>query len=338
MNEYRGKHAPSQPWAIASRAYMPARKGRHRKKARFHRARVIVLCLLVLLILSYPFLESRIVISDFLGQFVDRHSVQSSDLPENANHLKVVFVSDIHWGFWFTDTDLKMLIKKINTLNPQIVIFGGDYATDQASTIDFFKKLAGMNIRTQYGVFGVLGDMDRGSTPFEQSAAQLNELKIAMTAAGVTPLVNQVERIQIGDKSANSYVYLVGIDDYINGNPDYSMIATNTDRDRLIHSYDYVICVAHNPSVINDAQRKGDADGSLGWIDLGLFGHTHGGQMTFFSDMLGIADDVPGTRAKSGWLKENRADLLISRGVGTSVVPFRLFCFPQIHYIEITCK
>ena len=59
--------------------------------------------------------------------------------------------------------------------------------------------------------------------------------------------------------------------------------------------------------------------------------------MLFFSSMLGIAEEVP-DRYRSGWMKENRVDLLISRGVGTSVLPLRLFCFPQIHCIEVTYK
>ena len=96
-----------------------------------------------------------------------------------------------------------------------------------------------------------------------------------------------------------------------------------------------MILMAHNPSLIPDAQLATDASGNLGWFDLGLFGHTHGGQMMFFSSLLGIADDVP-DRYRSGWLKENRVDLLISHGIGTSVFPGRLFCFPQIHYMEIS--
>lgn len=329
MNEYRGKHAPSQPWPIASSAYMSAHRGRHQKKRRLHRVRVFLVCLLVLLVLAYPFLESRIVFADFFGQFVDRHQVQSPDLPVNAKHLKVVFVSDIHWGFWFSDGDLKTLIKKINSLNPSIVIFGGDYATDQSTAIAFFRKLKEMpTIGTQYGVYGVLGESDRGDTPYDK--AQIGDLKAAMESAGVKHLVNRVIPIQIGEKAANTYIYLAGVDDSINGSPDLKAVAGQ------LHAKDFVIFVAHNPSLINDVQRTGDADGSLGWIDLGLFGHTHGGQMTFFSDLLGIAEDVPEGRARSGWLWENRADLLISRGVGTSVVPFRLFCFPQIHLIDIT--
>ena len=57
--------------------------------------------------------------------------------------------------------------------------------------------------------------------------------------------------------------------------------------------------------------------------------------MMFFSSILDIADEVP-DRYRSGWLKENRVDLLISPGIGTSVFPGRLFCFPTIHCITLT--
>ena len=56
---------------------------------------------------------------------------------------------------------------------------------------------------------------------------------------------------------------------------------------------------------------------------------------SFDLSLLGFDDDVP-DRYSSGWLKENRVDLLVSRGVGTSVWPGRLFCFPQIHYSTVT--
>ena len=102
-----------------------------------------------------------------------------------------------------------------------------------------------------------------------------------------------------------------------------------------VSARDYVIFLSHNPTVIPDAQLASDSSGSLGWFDLGLFGHTHGGQMKIFGSMLDIAEDVP-DRYRSGWLKENRVDLLISRGVGTLIYPGRLFCFPQIHYITVT--
>lgn len=313
MNEYRGRHAPSQPWAVASTASV--RRGRHQRRNPRRRIRFILLAILLLALLAYPFIESKILT-------VDKKLVASKDLPSDANHLRIVYVSDIHWGFWYSDADLGGLLSRINSLRPDLVLFGGDYATDNASAIQFFQHLQSqLKIHTRYGIYGVLGENDVGETAFDRQ-----RLTEAMIAAEVTPLVNQTVPVYIG---SGSKILIAGLDDAIAGKPAIKSVASS------VSGSDYVILLCHNPSVIPEAQRATDSSGSLGWFDLGLFGHTHGGQMMFFSSLLDIAGDVP-DGYRSGWLRENRSELLVSRGVGTSVIPFRLGCYPQIHLIELT--
>ena len=212
-------------------------------------------------------------------------------------------------------------MSKINNLRPDLVLLGGDYGTDNASAVEFFLSLRKQGtLHSRYGVYGVIGEMDRG-----ESAADLTRLTESMSNAGVTPLVNKVAAVNV----AANKIYIAGVDDYIAGDPNLRAVAGS------VSVRDYVIFLSHNPSVISDAQLAADSSGTLGWFDLGLFGHTHGGQMRIFGSLLGIADDVP-DRYRGGWLKENRVDLLISRGVGTIIYPGRLFCFPQIHYITVT--
>ena len=134
MNEYRGKHAPSTPWAVASTATVPARRSRHMRKNRHRRIRIIVILLVLLVLLVYPFLEARFLTTD-------KVVLRSDDLPADANHLRIVFLSDIHWGFWYNDRDLNGLLTKINSLRPDLVLFGGDYATDHDSALLFFRRL-----------------------------------------------------------------------------------------------------------------------------------------------------------------------------------------------------
>ena len=177
-------------------------------------------------------------------------------------------------------------------------------------------------IHARYGIYGVLGESDRGETGYEQA-----QLLDAMNAADVVPLVNKTASINIG----TGRIYIAGADKPAKGSPDIRSLV------RSLSVSDFVIFLAHDPSLIPIAQQAPNASGSLGWMDLGLFGHTHGGQMSFFADLLDIAPDVP-DRYRSGWLKENRGTLLISRGIGTSVVPCRLFCYPQIHCIELTAN
>lgn len=308
MNTYRGKHVSSAPWKTSS-----SRRGRHQIRHRHHRRWIVLVLVLLVLLVGYPLLEARLTQTE-------RVKLKAEDLPYEANNLRIVYLSDIHYGFWFSDGDLNRLLARINGLRPDLVLFGGDYATDNQTAIRFFQKLQTLErIHARYGIFGVVGETDRGESDFD-----CNQLAEAMTNADVTPLVNRVVPVNIGA----SRIYIAGVDDVLTGKPDLKAVARSVSAD------DYVIFLSHNPSVVPDAQLAVDASGNLGWFDLGLFGHTHGGQMLFFSSLLGIGDDVP-DRYRSGWLKENRVDLLISRGVGTSVFPGRLFCFPQIHYLEV---
>jgi len=314
MNEYRGKHAPSTPWAVASTASVPLRRSRHLVKNKRRRVWIILILVVFLAVLVYPFIEARILTTD-------KVILRCDDLPVDANHLRIVYVSDIHWGFWFSDADLNSLVVKINSLRPDLVLFGGDYATDHESALLFFRRLQELTkVHARYGIFGVPGETDRGED--NQDRTLLSE---AMANAGVTPLINKVEKVQVG----SGLICIAGLDDVIAGKPDLKSVASQ------VSAGDYVVLLCHNPNILSEAQQTRNADGDLNWFDLGLFGHTHGGQMRFFSGLLGIADDIP-DRYLSGWLTENRVDLLVSRGVGTSVIPARLFCSPQIHLVEVT--
>ena len=118
MNEYRGKHAPSTPWAVASTASVPVRRARHLQKSRRRRFWVFFSVFLVLFLAVYPLIEARILLTD-------KVKLRSEALPADANHLRIVYCSDIHWGFWFSDSDMEGLISRINSLRPDLVLFGG---------------------------------------------------------------------------------------------------------------------------------------------------------------------------------------------------------------------
>lgn len=311
MNTYRGKHVSAAPRSTSSSSW---RRGRHQVRSRRRKRWLIVLLIVVVILAAYPLVEARLLQTD-------KMLLKCSDLPLEANNLRIVYLTDIHYGFWFSDGDLGRLVGRINQLRPDLVLFGGDYATDNHTVIKFFQTLQNLDtIHSRYGIFGVLGETDRGESDFDRT--QLTE---AMANAGVTPLVNETQKVHIASRE----IYIAGLDDVLTGKPDIKSLA------RSVSAGDYVIFLSHNPSIIPDAQQATDANGNLGWFDLGLFGHTHGGQMLFFSSFLDLAEEVP-ERYRSGWKKENRVDLLISRGVGTSVFPGRLFCFPQIHYMEVS--
>ena len=269
----------------------------------------LTLVLLLLLALSWPFVEPFLLQTEYA-------TLTAADLPTSIGQLRVVFASDIHKGGLFGDNRVASLVSNINACNADLVLLGGDYATDIESAIEFFKHLP--RIHSRYGVYAVLGNHDR-TIP----EAKLTTLRSAMQAAGVTPLINSVSKVRIG----LSDIYIAGIDDADNGRDDMKAVASQ------VRAEDYVIFLSHTPKVIPDAMKLKDMNGRDGWFDLGLFGHTHGGQIAVLGPLL-KDDGVPDAYTQ-GWFRQNRTDMLVSRGVGTSGLPVRLFCMPQIHLITI---
>ncbi len=309
---YRGKHDPSGPWPVSSSA-SSSHRSRHAYRNPRKRRFFIFLLILLAVVISYPFLSARRLT-------VDRKTLIVDDLPADIARARIVYVTDIHYGYFFSDSQVGGLVDQINSLKPDIVLFGGDYATDNESAIRFFQKLP--SIHSRYAVLGVIGESDRGGSDLD-----LLLLTDAMRSADVVPLVNSTFRVRMG----NSSVIVAGLDEPLLGSPDYKGVASQLSAD------DFVILLAHNPSVIQEVHSTPDRTGRLRWFDLALFGHTHGGQISIAPTLLGIAEDVP-ARYRGGWFKENRADILVSNGVGTSVFPVRLFCPAQIHCIDISLK
>lgn len=286
---------------------------RHRSGGRRHArlgclVRTFVLLLLVAMI-AYPFLEPMML-------QVEYTTLTSANLPRDIGTLKIVYLSDIHWGPYFNDGRVEDLVSRVNALNADLILLGGDYANDSAGAIAFFEKAP--KFRARIAVCGVVGNHDR-TLP----ESNLPKLQAAMFNASVTPLVNEVGQIRMGAGS----IYVAGIDDWNNGRPDIAKLAAQVKQN------DYVIFLSHSPEAIPTALKADTADGRRGWYDLGLFGHTHGGQIALFGEALNIAN-VP-ARYQGGWLQENRIDMLVSRGVGTSLMPIRLFRPPQIHVITV---
>jgi uncharacterized protein len=286
---------------------------RYRKPPR-RRIRVsrVVAVLAVLLMIAYPFFEAYHLT-------VEKTTLTISDLPANLRNLKIVYVTDIHESARFSQSRVEKLVNTINGLSADLVLLGGDYADTSEGAIAFFKALP--TIYARLGVFGVLGECDR--TPPETN---LTLLVKAMTAAGVQPVVNDAVAVRLGQTT----LYVAGADDLLAGQPDLQAVASKVSQD------DFVIFMGHNPDLLTDALKATGADGDNHWFDLALFGHTHGGQITLFGLPL-IASFTPvlGSRYLSGWLTENRADILVSNGVGTSYFPARLFAPSQIHLITL---
>lgn len=289
---------------------------KYRKPQRRHfQFKWLLLILLAVALLCYPFLEATLLT-------VERTELKVSNLPSNLRNLKIAFVSDIHKGLWFPQSRVEDLVRTINGLSADIVILGGDYAYDSDGAIEFFKSLPPISARI--GAYAVVGNNDR-TEPESNLSVLVGEIK----GRGIIPLVNNVSSIKLG----NTYLYIAGVDDYYNGYPDVAGVAAQVKAD------DFVIFVGHSPDLMPSVLNAAGSDGDNHWFDLALFGHTHGGQINLlgYTPIYNLRTDV-GARYLSGWVEENRASILVSNGVGTSKLPVRLMAVPQVHLITLKVK
>lgn len=286
---------------------------RHKKPRRVLRAVVLTLAgVLVILFVVLPLLEPH-------WFEVEETRLELSELSQDVKRLRVVYISDIHesGGLFFDEEDTRNLVSRVNALNPDLVLLGGDYAASSEGTVDFFSRLSAF--KTNYGVFAVLGEHDRSEQGYS-----LEELRRVTKNKSITLLVNETASVRIGTSSLT----ICGLDEPIHGQPDVAGVAGQVSRD------DLVILLAHNPSLLETAQSAVDRNGKRGWYDLALFGHTHGGQIFLLGGALGLFDDIPAGHRR-GWFVENRVPILVSQGIGTVKLPMRLFCRPQIHLITL---
>lgn len=286
-------------------------RGKHRRSGCL--GRLITLAVL-LFVLVYPFYQGRTL-------YTVRDTLEVSGLDPALNGLTIVYVSDIHRGPYFSKGRVDDLIYRINAEGADLVLLGGDYANDSDGAIEFFRDLPKIYARRL--VAGVVGNHDR-TVP----ESNLETLKSAMLNAGVLPLVNAAREVRVGD----SALYLCGVDDYNNGYPQIAKVAEG------MRESDFVIFLTHSPDNLPAAFATQNAEGSVNWFDLALCGHTHGGQVTFFGHPLfktytNVSDDY-----LSGWVRDGRASVLVSNGVGTIGLPVRLFAPAQMHVITLKKK
>ena len=235
----------------------------------------------------------------------------SASLPEAFDGLKVAFASDIHFGPLFHREEADRLIDRLLSFKSDLILLGGDYGNKLSNSTAFFEYIPAFSPMTP--VLAVLGNHDYG-----KPGESLEPLFDAMRKKNVIPLVNKAHFII----RENSQLAILGPDDIKCGNPDLKSLKI------AAQAADFSIFLPHSPDIIPLAQEAG--------LDyhLAVCGHTHGGQIVLFGRSLHSSSSYR-DRFRTGWVKENGRDILVSNGVGTSILPMRLGTRPQIHKITL---
>lgn len=224
--------------------------------------------------------------------------------------VRAVFASDFHAG---PTTDPRLLddaCHAIEAVRPELLLFGGDFVQFHGRHVGpLARRLA--CIEAPLGKFAVLGNHDL-LTEDELLVQRLEE-------AGIRVLVNESARLP----APYHGLVVCGVDDPVLGDMDAAAAFRETGPD------DSRLLLMHAPQGF---LRMGPAR-----FDLALCGHTHGGQVALPN---GEPIQMPGPRINRRYSRgtfplRDGATLVVSRGVGCSKLPIRLFAPPEIHVLTL---
>ena len=242
--------------------------------------------------------------------FTEQITIHSSQLQQNFNEFKIVHLSDLH-GQSFGKNQ-HHLVTKINTFKPDIIAITGDLfdsSYDDEVSFTLIEQLK------HYPIYFVTGNHEAWINHYNKLEQRLLEL-------GVHILRNESISLEIN----NQTIALIGIDD-----PEFGVSVDNnlTKTLKTTATDSYKILLSHRPEAFETYVTSG--------VNLVLSGHAHGGQFRFpFIGGLVAPDQGFFPEFEEGIHTKNQTTMIISRGLGNSIIPQRLFNRP--HLIEITLK
>ena len=227
-------------------------------------------------------------------------------MPELSG-LKIVFASDFHIAPKHKKR-LEKIVKKINQQKADLILLGGDFVKGHKFETSMpIEKIAEnlSELKAPLGVVSVLGNHD-----WWQNGQKIRDV---LQDSGIIVLENENRELTLGEKSFS----LVGLADYNTRKPDINKALSTTENT--------VLFLTHSPDVFPEVPQK---------VFLTLAGHTHGGQVAlpWFGALL-----VPskyGKKYEGGFIEENGKKMIVSRGLGTSLLPVRFGCMPEIVVVE----
>lgn len=228
---------------------------------------------------------------------VTRHQV----IADIEQPLKILQLSDLH-TYEFGARE-KRVVEIIRHEKPDVVVVSGDTVANEGDWKSVGILLS--RLRAPLGVYLVRGN-------WEHWKPDPDELRV-YESSGVTFLHNDARRL-FGN------AWLVGLDDSAAGFPDQNQAFAKVPRDA------FVISLFHSPAYFDSIASR---------IDLGLSGHTHGGQMRIpFLPPLWLPDGS-GAYVAGWYAQEGSAKMYVSRGVGNSVIEMRFACRPEIAVFQL---
>lgn len=248
---------------------------------------------------------------------LNTYTISSRGLPDAFDGYRIAQVSDLH-NAEFGDGNQRLL-DMLREAEPDMIAITGDLIDSRKTNIAVALAFAEEAVRIA-PCYYVSGN-------HEARVPEYRELKAGLEAAGVTVLDDARVEIEISGKS----ITVIGVND-----PSFHADYLTSDAavmDRKLSELpsedaDFTILLSHRPELFDTYVAHN--------MDLVLTGHAHGGQ--FRLPLIGgLLAPNQGLFPKydDGLYSEGNTNMIVSRGLGNSIIPFRFNNRPEVVLIEL---
>ncbi|MBU5483179.1 metallophosphoesterase [Clostridium sp. MSJ-11] len=276
----------------------------------------IILTLLIIILMSLTlYLQNNSIV-------ITKHKIKSRKIPKEFNNIKILHLSDLHSKVFGKNN--KQIINKINKEQPDIIVITGDFI-DRRNYNEEKAMLLIHEIKDIAPIYYVTGNHEGWSNKF-------SSLEVKLKEKGVIVLRNE----SISIRRREQEIFILGVDDpsfntigYREKYKDYNIVKEEIEKIKKEDVFNVLLC--HRPELFNLYVEKD--------IDLVFAGHAHGGQINI-PFLGGIIAPNQGFFPKyhKGIHNAKNTNMVVSRGLGNSLFPQRLFNRPEIVCVELVKK
>ena len=235
--------------------------------------------------------------------------IERIPLPSDApgGKVRLLQISDLHLSNF--NSYFEKITRLVAGIQPDLIVLTGDYLEQERNirgVLSFMKKL-----KATHGIFAVQGNWEYWSR------LEGENLRRHFSGVGVKLLINERADLEINGRALSIF----GLD-YPSSTDHLHQLQEEVDPQR------FNLLLSHVPAFAHEQLNER--------IDLVLSGHTHGGQVRLPLLPPFYLPRYSG-RFVSGFyqVSQHRIPLYVSRGVGTSVLPLRFLCRPEIGLFEL---
>lgn len=255
----------------------------------------------------------------FLEKYYFRVKRFAIGIRDSTKKIRILHLTDLHF-IKYLQPFHKRLARTINALRPHVILVSGDII-DQFGEPDPARRFFGL-LDPSIPKLAIAGNHDH------KNSVSKRTLKSLIEHCNGHLLINETIKVKVGD----TVLTVTGVDDFIEGEGCFDDSIRDTGREA--HHFMLVHSPLQQEQVISDmerinAQRPADQRLNIQYI---FAGHNHGGQVRL-GPIVPILPEQSGNYI-NGWYNDQKPYLYVSKGFGTSAVPFRFGARSEITLFE----